>query len=281
MCYAAAACAVSAGQAGSLQAQTPPTIESPDPAPFALPPIPGVSSTTLGDRSILQILVRPRLDLRSWETYSWGLRLRLGVQVSTGFSGFDDIDPSSVRLLSVVPGLEAIFPFGQRSLLRPYVDLGVGQISEDRRDVLFGTGLGGEFVFPWKSFEIGIEPDLSYRTTLAVDDGDATVGALTLGADVRHPLWFKMGGAQPDVGVYVQQSFLWSGIEFATADGGTVSVDRVAEVGVIFGFQQRPKLLFFRLPTLGVGYRFGELTGLTIRIGGDRLIRLADPTRNR
>lgn len=256
-------------------------METADPIPFALPPIVGVSSTTVGERSTLQFLVRPRLDLRSWETYPWGLRLRLGLQFTTGFAGLNDIDPSTVRLRSVVPGLEVIVPFGQRSLLSPYVDLGVGQVSDGRRATLFGTGLVGEFVFPWQGFEIGIEPDLSYRTTLAVDEGDATVGAFTFAADARHPLWFKMGDARPDVGVYVRQSFLWSELEFATADGQVISVDRVFEVGAIFGFERRPKLWFFRVPTVGVGYRFGELTGVTIRIGGDRLIRLADPRRDR
>lgn len=279
-CAWLAACALLEA-VGAAGAQGIPMVESPDPVPFTLPPVVGVSSTIVGDRSALQVLVRPSLDLRSWETESWGLRVRLGLQFSTGFHGLDDIDPSSFKLVSVVPGIEGVVPIGQRSVLRPFVELGVSQLAEDRRGPVFGTGIKSESVFPAGNFELGLEPNVAYRTALAEQDADATTGDFTLYGDARHPLWFRMGDSQPDVGVYLQQTWLWSTLEFETDDEELVRIRDIFEIGAIFGFQQRPRVWFFRLPTIGIGYRFGELRGVTIRIGGDRLIRLWDPPRDR
>lgn len=257
-----------------------------DPIPFSLPPVEGVSSTTLGQRSSLQFLFRPRVSLRSWKTHSVGLRLRLGLQIATGFAGLEDIDLGTVRLASFIPGIEAVFPVGQRTVLRPFIDLGVGGVKDGPSKVIFGTGFHTESVFPWHTFELGFQPGIAYRTAFSKSaedraQGDVTVGDLTLYGDARHPLWFKLGSAQPDVGVYVRQTFLWDPLQFTTSEGERVSLTGVFEFGAIFGFQQRPKILFFRLPTVGIGYRVGQVTGFAIRIGGDRMVRLADPPRDR
>jgi hypothetical protein len=47
-------------------------------------------------------------------------------------------------------------------------------------------------------------------------------------------------------------------------------------VGMSFGFSRgRPKIWFFRIPRLRVGYRFGDLTGFRIRLGGDWMTTVA------
>jgi hypothetical protein len=215
-----------------------------------------------------------------------GVRLRLGLQVATGFSRLEDVDLATVRIASFIPGVEAVFPVGQRTVIRPFIDLGIGGVQDGPSRGIFGAGLATESVFPWKTFELGFEPALEYRTAFTTrggdsGSGDVTAGDLRVRGDVRHPLWFKIGDAQPDAGVYVAQTYLWSPLEFAGADGEKVRVKDVFEFGVILGFQQRPKILFFRVPTIGVGYKVGDVTGFTLRIGGDRMVRLADPRRVR
>jgi hypothetical protein len=51
------------------------------------------------------------------------------------------------------------------------------------------------------------------------------------------------------------------------------------EIGATIGFRfLAPKIWFIAVPRLSVGYRFGDgLTGLRIRIGGDRVTRLPLP----
>jgi hypothetical protein len=255
-----------------------PIDDPPDPVPYSVPGGEGLSSTTIGDQSATLFLIRPRITLRDWRTASWGLRLRIGVQLSTRFEGLG-IDPGDFRLAALVPGIEAIVPLGARSLLIPYLDSGVSRISEQNKAWVVGTGLKSELVFPWHSFELGLEPSLEYVAAITSLDADRDgVGTLSLYADARHPLWFKIGSSQPDIGAYARQTVLWQPLEVGREDDRT-TISRFTELGVIFGFQQRPKIWFFKLPTIGVGYRFGQLRGLTIRIGGDRLLRLADPPR--
>ncbi|MDX1394189.1 MAG: hypothetical protein R3195_07355 [Gemmatimonadota bacterium] len=244
-----------------------------------IPPTEGFSSTTVADRSAFQILFRPTVELWSWREHPWGVRLRIGIQFTSEFHDLDDV-PGNLRIASFVPGVEVVVPIGDRSLMRPFVDMGVGRITEDRRGPLFGTGLAAELVFPAAGFELGLEPQVSYHAAIGPQDGDATASGLELYGDARHPLWFKIGNAQPDAGIYMKQTLLWSSIAFVSSDGSPVTVDRFFEVGAIFGFEQRPKILFFKLPTIGIGYRFGQIRGLTIRIGDDRLLRLADPPRS-
>jgi len=267
-----------------LRGQRTPTVATSDPdaVPFTLPTIEGFSSTTIGGESAALFLIRPRLELQSLEDYPIAIRLRLGVQFSFRFGGLSGDRPNSVRLVSLLPGLEAIIPVGSHSLLRPYMDIGVGKITEDRTAALFGTGLGGEFVVPWHRFEVGFEPSFEYRRGLTGLDIDETgVGDFILYGDARHPLGFDIGGSQPDVGVYLRQTFLLRTLQLASPSGDPVSVREFSEVGVILGFRRRPKIWFLRVPTVGIGYQFGDLNGLAIRIGGDRLARLADPPLER
>ncbi|MDX1389285.1 MAG: hypothetical protein R3344_08845 [Acidobacteriota bacterium] len=264
-----------------LSAQPPdlPEIDTDDPVPFVIPPTEGFATTTVADRSVFQILFRPTLELRSWREHPWGVRLRVAIQLTSEFHDIDDV-PGNLQITSVVPGVEVAVPIGDRSLLRPFLDMGVGRITEERRGPLFGTGLGAEMVFPLAGFELGLEPLVSYHAAIGPRDGDATASGIGVYGDARHPLWFRIGEAQPDAGIYMKQTLLWSSIAFVASDGSPVTVNRFFEIGAIFGFQQRPKILFIKVPTIGVGYRFGQIRGLTIRIGGDRLLRLADPPRS-
>ncbi len=263
-----------------LHGQRMPTVESSDSdaIPFTLPTSEGFSSTTIGGERAALFLIRPRIEMQSLEDNAIAMRLRLGLQFSFRFDGLSKSTPSSLRVVSVLPGIEAIIPVGSHSLLRPYMDLGVGKVTEDRTAALFGTGLTGEFVFPWDRLELGLEPGFEYRRGLTGLDIDETgVSDVFLYGDARYPLGFDVGGSQPDVGVYLRQTFLLRTLELASTSGDPFPVREFSEVGVILGFRRRPKVWFFRLPTLGIGYRFGDLNGLTFRIGGDRLVRLADP----
>ena len=97
--------------------------------------------------------------------------------------------------------------------------------------------------------------------------------------DARYPLGFTIGGSTPDVGGYFEPGFFPNGLSFTNSDGSRTSIQKQYEVGITLGFRDlAPKIWFFRVPRLGVGYRYGDgLTGLQIRIGGDRVTRLPLP----
>lgn len=217
------------------------------------------------------------------EGRTFGVRLRLTGVI--GFAQFDSIsefDINSVDLGAVLPGVELLFKTGQRSILRPYLDVGWGSTSSTETTLVYGElGLRSEFVWPWGRWELGLEPRMKGGYSFTdIDDVDLTHVTISAKMDARYPLGFKVGGQTPDVGVYFEPSWYPNDIEFPTGSGEQKSVTTQYEVGATVGFRFLAPMLcgLFRMPRLGLGYRFGDGTGgWTIKIGGDRVIRLPLP----
>ena len=243
----------------------------------------GFGSSSVGDQSSQVLSVPISLWLRRLtDGRKFGLRLRLtGVLGFQDFERLADFQVESVRFGGVFPGIEFLIPLSDRSMLRPFVDLGIGLTNSNVEDILLSNlGLRTEFVLPWKRWELGLEPRIQAGIARAsVDLVDDDYVSLSMKMDVRYPVGFRIGGSTPDVGAYFEPEWLPNALEFTTADGGRDSIDEQHEVGVTLGFRDpAPKIWFIRVPRLSVGYRFGDgLTGLRIRIGGDRVTRLPLP----
>ena len=124
--------------------------------------------------------------------------------------------------------------------------------------------------------ELGLEPQAEYNLVRSKgrtnDDESAQLG---LGADARHPLWFRMGDYQPTIGAYGYAGWFFVPIAFTSQNNVKKEINAQFELGVRFGFEQRPKIWFIRVPSLRIGYGFGDgLQGLRIRLGGDRVVNL-------
>lgn len=211
-----------------------------------------------------------------------GIRLRLtGILGFADFERIEELDLDSVRLGGVFPGIELLFPLGARSMLRPYLDLGVGLTDTRISNILVGdVGLRTEFVFPWKRWELGLEPRLlAGVASRSGETLDTEFIELAGKADARYPLGFTIDGQHPDVGAYVEAGWFPDGLDFVSQGGSRLTVDQTYEIGLTLGFRfLAPKIWFVRVPRLGIGYRFGDgLSGLRIRIGGDRVTRLPLP----
>lgn len=214
-----------------------------------------------------------------------GVRLRLTTVI--GFAQFDSIaefDVRSVDLGAIYPGIELLFKTGELSMLRPYLDVGWAATSSTETTLVFGElGLRTEFVFPWKRWELGLEPRLKGAYSFTdIELGDADLSHITISAkaDARYPLGFTIRGQIPDVGVYFEPTWFPNDISFQTSSGEQRRVTSQYEVGATLGFRYLAPMLcgLFRWPRLGIGWRFGDGTGgWQIRIGGDRVIRLPLP----
>lgn len=243
----------------------------------------GFGSSSVGDQSSQVLIIPVSIWLRRLtDGRKLGLRLRLtGVLGFQDFERIEDFEVKSVRLGGVFPGIEFLIPLSDRSMLRPFIDLGIGLTNSEVKDILLtNLGLRTEFVFPWKRWELGLEPRIQAGITRAsVDLVDDDYASLSMKMDARYPLGFRIGGSTPDVGAYFEPEWLPNALEFTTVDGERASIDEQHEVGVTFGFRDpAPKIWFIRVPRVSVGYRFGDgLNGLRIRIGGDRVTRLPLP----
>lgn len=217
------------------------------------------------------------------DDHSFGVRLRLTGVI--GYADFDSIagfDISSVDLGAVFPGIELLFKTGEYSMLRPYLDVGWAATSADSTNLVYGElGLRTEFVWPWKRWELGLEPRFSggYAFT-NIRNADLANVMISAKADARYPLGFTLGGKTPDIGAYFEPSWSPVPISYQTTSGEERSVTSQYEVGVTMGFRYLAPMLcsLFRVPRLGIGWRFGDGTsGVHIRIGGDRVTRLPLP----
>jgi hypothetical protein len=243
----------------------------------------GFGSGSVGDQSSRVLTIPVSIWLRHLgEGRKLGLRLRItGVIGYQDFERLGDFEVESVRLGGLFPGIEFLVPLSDRSMLRPFTDIGFGLTNTEIEEILLTTiGLRTEFIFPWKRWELGLEPraqaGMSWSDNELVDDEYAT---LTVRMDARYPLGFQIGESTPDVGGYFEPAYFPNGLSFRNVDGSRTSIEKQYEVGLTLGFRdQAPRIWFVRLPRIGVGYRFGDgLTGLRIRIGGERVTRLPLP----
>ena len=243
----------------------------------------GFGSGSAGDQSSQVLTIPVSIWLRRLtDGRKLGLRLRVtGVIGYQDFERLEDFKVESIRLGGVFPGIEFLIPLSDRSMLRPFADIGIGLTNAEIEEVLLTTfGLRTEFVFQWKRWELGLEPraqmGVSWANTELVD-GEYVM--LTARMDARYPLGFQIGGETPDIGAYFEPGYFLNTLEFTGVGGTGESIEKQYEIGVTIGFrEQAPKIWFVRVPRIGVGYRFGDgLTGLRIRIGGDRATRLPLP----
>ena len=243
----------------------------------------GFGSGSVGDQSSQVLIIPVSIWLRRLtDGRKLGLRLRLtGVIGYQDFERLDEFKVESLRFGGLFPGIEFMIPLSDRSMLRPFADIGIGLTNSEIEELLLTTfGLRTEFVFPWKRWELGLEPrvqaGVSWANTELVDDEYVM---LTAGMDARYPLGFQIGGETPDIGAYFEPGYFLNTLEFTGVGGTGESIEKQYEIGVTIGFrEQAPKIWFVRVPRIGVGYRFGDgLTGLRIRIGGDRATRLPLP----
>ncbi len=256
--------------------------ETPPPDPIDIVdrglPIPdGFQQDNVAQQRASLFGIRPAFTIRSWETNPWGLRARLAVQFAgLDFRSAEGVDLEKVSLAAIVPGVEFVVPTGRRSLFRPFLDVGVGSSTGlDNPALIAAVGAQQEFVFPAGRFELSLEPKLEYTRAFVSGARDDDFGALSAYTDARHPLPFRIGGRRPELGVYFKGSYLFSPLDFRSLDGEGAAVEYEFQVGALFSFKKPPKLWFIPVPMIGFGYAFGDdWSGIRIRVGGDRLLRL-------
>lgn len=237
----------------------------------------GIGSYSIGDRQVRQLTIRPRPLLRSPWDNSFGLRMRITATI--GFVEFDDVDEliDSFTVGAIVPGIEILFALSRRSLIYPFLDIGIGSNTSESAAAFVGaTGVAGEFVFPVGNFELGLEPSAQLALSRSSEENlERDFGGLFLRSDLRLPLPFNLLGERAEIGGYGTFGWYAMDVEFEDPDGGVSTVNTGYEIGALLGWNTRPKVLFVRLPRIGVGYRFGDgFSSFRIVITGDRLTRL-------
>ena len=223
---------------------------------------------------IQAVRIPVNITLRPWQERSFGLRLRLAATFATNdlFNSLDE-DFENVRVSSFVPGLEFVIPLGPDHLLLPHVDAGIGFESTDKKSALLAAiGLRTEFIFAGDHYFAGFEPGFRVNSRAGVYAKDDLVFSPNLTVSLRRVLGFDISGHQPDAGIFFETGYDFNALELTSVSSTRDATSTKYEVGIGFGFSQtRPKIGPFRVPRIRVGYRFGDLEGWRLRIGGDWL----------
>jgi hypothetical protein len=223
---------------------------------------------------IRSIRIPINITLRDWHDRPFGLRLRLAGTFATN-DLFEILDGEfgEVQVSSFMPGLEFVIPVGENHLLLPHFDVGVGLESvTDQTEILAAIGLRTQFIFAENYYFAGLEPGFQVSNRAGADLEEDYVFSPFLTLSGRRVLGFTIDGHQPDAGVFIETGYDFNALELTAVRSTRDAVNTQYEVGVGFGFSQsQPKIGPFRVPRIRVGYRFGDLEGWRIRIGGDWL----------
>jgi len=215
--------------------------------------------------------------MRSWDDRDYGIRLRMaGTFAVNELEDLLDQRLEQVRMLSFMPGLEFVVPFGRNHLVRPFLDIGIGTESQSDEEVLLvDGGLRSEFIFAGRQFFYGLEPGFQISNRVGSEFENKSVFKPFVTLSARRILGFTIGGHQPDGGAYFEAGYDFDTFELSSVRSTHDAINTNHEVGLGFGFSQtRPKIWFITLPRLRVGYRFGDVEGWRIRLGGDWLTRV-------
>jgi hypothetical protein len=223
---------------------------------------------------IRSIRIPINITLRDWHDRPFGLRLRLAGTFATN-DLFEILDGEfgEVQVSSFMPGLEFVIPVGENHLLRPHFDVGVGfESTTDQTEILAAIGLRTQFIFAENYYFAGLEPGFQVSNRAGADLEEDFVFSPFLTLSGRRVLGFTIDGHQPDAGVFIETGYDFNALELTSVRSTRDAVNTQWEVGAGFGFSQsQPKIGPIRFPRIRVGYRFGDLQGWRIRIGGDWL----------
>lgn len=189
----------------------------------------------------------------------WGLRVTL--PISFGFyeaRATTDLGDLVERLETITasPGLELQLTAGDRWVLKPFAEAGIGSASVAATEVLYSVGLraAGRYRLEPVRLTVGAAGRYASERSARARLQDHTT--LEAGIDAQLPLGFTIEGRETLGGVYGIVRYL---PDVEIAGDRLVELGQVYELGISFATEPELRLLGIRLPWIALGYRFGDV----------------------
>ena len=200
--------------------------------------------------------------LRSLDEHPWGLRVTFPLSLSSlRIEDTSDVGGfvKKLAIVALVPGVELELPVGERVLLRPFVEAGMGKGSDGGGvEVLYGVGLRGRIVQPIRRLHLtvgGAATRKKAATSVRVYDHYSIFEA---GADAQVPLGFSIRQKAARGGVYtIARAF--DGLEIRREGEPPIFLGRQFEVGGSFATAPNLRVWKITLPWIAAGYQFGKV----------------------
>jgi hypothetical protein len=243
--------------------------ETPTYHPFAFGFAGGDSATT--ETKVYDVRIPMGFTLITPTDDKWGLRLRLVAYAGVYNFTVEEAIGLDLRFqsLAATPGVEFLIPVGGAWILKPFAEVGYGRDFDN--DLGFGVwsvGMRTIATWPVKEFDLSFGTKVQYLSSFTSDLALADeFGEVRLGFDARHPLPFTISSSQGDLSFfYIRRQYFDAFI--AREEGDPLEIRYTNEFGFTFGTTPKVKLWFFRLPRIGLGYRWGpNARGLRLNFG--------------
>ena len=201
--------------------------------------------------------------IRRLEDKPWGLRITLPVSLGTyELEAATDIGDvvESIQSAAVIPGVEFLLPVGERWVVKPFAEAGVGDDSRTgETHLLYAAGIRARGVYEARPFELMVGGAFRYRSPADTDVVKNWYSTVEGGIDAQLPLGFAVGSRDARGGGYaILRHF--SNLEFELVTEGPFDVSWNYEVGLSFSTEPPLQVWKVKLPWIGLGYRFGDRT---------------------
>ena len=200
------------------------------------------------------------VGIRGLDAHRWGLRVTFPVSLaSLRITGASDVGGfvKKLSIAAIVPGMELVLPVGERGLIRPFAEAGIGKGTEGSVEVLYGVGLRARMTQPVKRLNLIIGGAASHRKAQAdVRDYDE-YSMFEVGVDGEVPLGFSIGQKKALGGLFtIARGF--SGLELRREGQDPIILRNQLEAGVSFSTAPVLRIWKVNLPWIAAGYQFGR-----------------------
>jgi hypothetical protein len=231
----------------------------------------GSGGSAASETKVYDLRIPMYFSLIPLEDRPWGLRLKVTAYAGVyKFTAEDAIDLNfRFQSLAATPGVEFLVPAGKGWLLKPFTEIGYAYDFDDELGFgVWSVGLRTLVTWPIGKIDLSFGTKVQYLSTFTSDLGLADeFGEVRLGLNARHPLPFTIGGNQGNLSLYfIRRQYIDAVIE--RDEGAPLEIQYSNELGFAFDTAPKVKLWFFKLPRIGLGYRWGQnIRGVRFNFG--------------
>lgn len=212
-------------------------------------------------RSIQIYRIPISINIRRLENKPWGLRIYFPISLGAyELKAVRDVDEffTSIQSIAIVPGVEALLPLGDRWLIKPFAEVGVGDDSAtDKVNLLYATGLRTVGLYRARPFDLMLGGAFKYRNSTTSEAVKNWYSSIEFGADAQIPLGFSLGSRRAKGGGYAIAQY-FTDLDIELISEGPITIQWNYEVGLSFSTDPVLELWKIKMPWIGIGYRFGD-----------------------
>jgi hypothetical protein len=212
-------------------------------------------------RSVQIYRIPISFNVRKLENKPWGLRVYLPISLGAyEFKAVKDFEEifTDIKSIAIVPGVEALLPVGDRWVIKPFGEVGVGEDSKtEKTHLLYALGIRSVGLYQANPVDLMLGGAFKYRNSTASEAVKNWYSSIEAGLDAQVPLGFSLGSRRAKGGAYAIVRY-FTDLDIDIISEGPITINWNYEVGLSFATDPVINLWIIKIPWIGIGYRFGD-----------------------